>query len=96
MGWTEQCRGCHYENACDYIHCRKEDNADYDALRNKTIDEFAGLLIDILTGWAEINRMGFSIHGDRHGYLTVAKAYDRVIDLINEMAEDMKGVRNDN
>lgn len=24
MGHTEKCRGCHYENKCDYITCRKE------------------------------------------------------------------------
>ena len=93
MGWTERCRGCHYENACGYIRCRKEDDANYDALRNKTIDEFAGLLIDILESWAEIRRMSISIRpgpNDRL-YLTEAGTYDRVAALINEMTEDMKG-----
>lgn len=64
-------------------------------IRNKTIDEFAGLLIEILESWAEINRMAFAIHSNDYSYLTTAKAYDRVVDLINEMAEDTKGESDD-
>lgn len=64
-------------------------------IRNKTIDEFAGLLTEILESWAEINRMAFTIHSNDYSYLTTAKAYDRVIDLINEMAEDAKGESDD-
>ena len=37
MAWTEKCRGCMYENACDYITCRKENEKE---IRNKAIDEF--------------------------------------------------------
>ena len=91
MGWTERCRGCHYENACDYIRCRKEDDVNYKTLKNKVIDEFAELLTDILTSWAEIDRMAFGLHNNDYSYLTEAKAYDRVVALIDEMAEDMKG-----
>lgn len=64
-------------------------------IRNKTIDEFAGLLTEILESWAEINRMAFAIHSNDCSYLTTAKAYDRVVNLINEMAEDAKGESDD-
>ena len=38
MAHTEKCRGCMYENACNYITCRKEE---YKTFRNKIVDEFA-------------------------------------------------------
>lgn len=33
MAYTEKCRGCIYENACDYINCRTEEtcsNCEYE------------------------------------------------------------------
>ena len=35
MAHTEKCRGCMYENACNYIQCRREENAK--SLRNADV-----------------------------------------------------------
>ena len=46
--WTEErCRGCMYENACDFETCRIE----YEKkIRNDTIDEFAEHMKNLCKG----------------------------------------------
>ena len=47
MAHTEKCRGCMYENKCDYITCRIEEaNKREIEIRNNTIDECINLFAD--------------------------------------------------
>lgn len=43
MAHTEKCRGCMYENACDYIICRFDEIKN---IRNQVIDECINALTD--------------------------------------------------
>ncbi len=43
MTHTEKCRGCMYENACDYIICRFDEIKN---IRNQVIDECINALTD--------------------------------------------------
>lgn len=90
MGWTERCRGCHYENACSYIRCRKEDDANYDALRNKTIDEFAAELKLRLTAASTMCRNFFVAYDDWDDSVRM-DTYDTAIDMVDELVVKMKG-----
>lgn len=43
MAHTEKCRGCMYENACDYIDCRINERKN---IRNQAIDECINAFAD--------------------------------------------------
>lgn len=43
MAHTEKCRGCMYENACDYIICRFDEIKN---MRNQVIDECINAFAD--------------------------------------------------
>ena len=43
MTHTEKCRGCMYENACNYITCRIEEDKE---TRNKIIDDCINAFAD--------------------------------------------------
>lgn len=43
MTHTEKCRGCMYENACDYIICRFDEIKN---IRNQVIDECINVIMD--------------------------------------------------
>lgn len=43
MAHTEKCRGCIYENACDFISCRQIENEN---IRNKAIDDCLSAFAD--------------------------------------------------
>lgn len=47
MARMEKCRGCIYENACNFISCRIEDKKiQRIEIRNQTIDECLNLFAD--------------------------------------------------
>lgn len=81
MERIDKCGGCMYENACDYITCRKEEVT---KIRNKAIDEFAERL--------KTDYIHYDMYYifENNGVMFEKASIKSYKDMIDEMAEQLK------